>query len=439
MSITKKNILIIVIVLSFALLFSYARVEASCGNHVVTGYAWSDNIGWIDFACTSSEPDFGVDINNDNYVSTSSYAWSDNIGWITFDPAQAGTPPSGGYDYTSQGYLAKLETSTNPPQLRGWARALSHGGGWDGWINLYPNSGSSYGVTLDSSVSPKEFQYWAWGSDVVGWLSFNCKTGGNNSSNICNTSNYAVFFKNRPPYITDSTSSLTRCNVAPATELENLSWKYNDADGDYQSDYEIVVDDNSDFSSPVIDCTVSTTTVPVGPGDTDSVQVKVVSSPSSNCTGRDDSTYEVSYNTTYYWHVRVKDGSDWSDWSPTVSFTTDPHAYPWVDWTYDPQKVSVDEVVSTTNNSICYDSSNNSTACNWLWTVNGNSTPDGTWEFASTSPTSTATSKEPSFIFKTSTTFAVDLKATDPSDYSCNETHNIHVNPHLPRWKEVKP
>ena len=434
----RKNFLLSFLLI-FGLLLSFHAVGAtSCTKHTVKGYAWSDNIGWVDFACTSTEPDYGVDINNDNYVATSSYVWSDNIGWITFDPGQAGTPPSGGYDYTSEGYLAKLETSTNPPQLRGWGRALSHGGGWDGWINLYPSSGSSYGVTLNSDA-PREFEGWAWGSDVVGWLSFNCKTGGDNSSDICSTSSYAVVLTNSPPYVSDATSTLTRCGVAPATELENLSWKYNDADGDFQSDYEIVIDDNSDFSSPVIDCTITTTTVPVAPGDTETAQVKVVDNPSSNCTGRDDSTFEVAYDSKYYWHVRVKDGTAWSDWSTTTNFTTDAHAYPWVDWTYTPQKVSVDEVVSTTNKSICYDSSNSSTICSWSWTVNGNSTPDGTWEFASTTPPSTATSKEPSFIFKTSTTFAVDLKATDPTDYSCDKNQDIHVNPHLPRWKEVKP
>src|SRR5680860_693470 len=46
-----------------------------------------------------------------------------------------------------------------------------------------------YKVTIDQGTG--EFDGYAW-SDQIGWISFNCKTGGDNQSDICSTSNYKV-------------------------------------------------------------------------------------------------------------------------------------------------------------------------------------------------------------------------------------------------------
>lgn len=47
-------------------------------DSLVSGYAWSDNFGWINFAPTKSG------VTNDGTGALSGYAWSSNIGWINF-------------------------------------------------------------------------------------------------------------------------------------------------------------------------------------------------------------------------------------------------------------------------------------------------------------------------------------------------------------------
>ncbi|MEK7499972.1 MAG: hypothetical protein AAB649_05200, partial [Patescibacteria group bacterium] len=82
--------------------------------------------------------------------------WSSNIGWIQFG-SLSGFP-------TGTGTQAQ-NANINGNNLKGWARALSYGGGWDGWISL---SGAGYGVTLAGN----NFDGYAWGSEVVGWVDF---------------------------------------------------------------------------------------------------------------------------------------------------------------------------------------------------------------------------------------------------------------------------
>lgn len=126
----------------------------------LAGYAWSDNIGWIDFTCSN------VPVRSDGKIE--GYAWanpsddvagSNNIGWISFNSAD--TAPCGS--------AARISGTA----LSGWAKALSaDGNGWDGCISL---SGSSpaYGVTVPGGTdSSGGLAGYAWGSDVVGWIDF---------------------------------------------------------------------------------------------------------------------------------------------------------------------------------------------------------------------------------------------------------------------------
>jgi hypothetical protein len=135
-------------------------VQATASDNLF-GYAWSDNIGWISFNnCTSSGGSncsgigYGVRLNAGT-GNLSGYAWSDNIGWISFNET-SGCPLSG---CTTQ---PSINIGTGA--FSGWARALSHGGGWDGWIHLS-------GASLDSSTSGvRNASGFIWGSDVVGWV-----------------------------------------------------------------------------------------------------------------------------------------------------------------------------------------------------------------------------------------------------------------------------
>ena len=149
----------------FALFFAASTRVFSASY--LTGWAWSDNIGWVSLNCSTGGPsgesicamsNYFLALNADNTIT--GYAWSENIGWIQFGglsgfPAGAGT----------QAVNAQLSGSS----VVGWARALSNGGGWDGWISLGSSPGHGDGLTYaNGSLSG-----YAWGDEVVGWLQFN--------------------------------------------------------------------------------------------------------------------------------------------------------------------------------------------------------------------------------------------------------------------------
>ena len=150
-----------------------AQSGTSSGN--VSGYAWSENIGWISFnsANDGALQPYGVTIDATT-GDFSGFAWSENIGWISFNRSETGNPP--GEPYASGvGSIAHYNETTNA--VTGWARVLSakdagllRAGGWDGWIKFakYPtDTGPDYGVTINNIG---KFDGFAWGSDVVGWI-----------------------------------------------------------------------------------------------------------------------------------------------------------------------------------------------------------------------------------------------------------------------------
>lgn len=157
--------LVIVANALFSTLGDTSNVFASPGNQEVTGWLWSDNIGWISMNCSNSgtcgTSNYKVLID-DVTGNFSGYGWSDNIGWVSFQSSDVAGCPSGScpanVDLVSTG------------QVTGWAKALSAGGGWDGWISLRRTASPAYGVDMDLNTGA--FSGWAWGSDVVGWVSF---------------------------------------------------------------------------------------------------------------------------------------------------------------------------------------------------------------------------------------------------------------------------
>jgi hypothetical protein len=55
----------------------------------LTGYAWSDTIGWISMNCDNTDScasnDYSISIGSNGTLS--GYAWSDNIGWVSANHA----------------------------------------------------------------------------------------------------------------------------------------------------------------------------------------------------------------------------------------------------------------------------------------------------------------------------------------------------------------
>ncbi|MFA4890562.1 MAG: hypothetical protein WC587_02980 [Candidatus Paceibacterota bacterium] len=165
----KRNILYLTAgILSFFalfILFGHTPILKAAGAVPVTGYAWSDTIGWIEF-----KPAFGGVSLDDTTGLFSGYAWSDNIGWINFAPA-SGFPEAPNYG-------AKMDVSTG--NVSGWAKAIAaDNNGWDGWISMSSGGGLSCvsGYTYNSSTGKCE-------------KNPECPTGGNYNSvnNRCEAS-----------------------------------------------------------------------------------------------------------------------------------------------------------------------------------------------------------------------------------------------------------
>ncbi len=204
------------------LFFNHHRVSAASTQDVF-GWAWSENIGWISFNSRNCDADNNgqsdgspgcppagtamtaynvtVDMATGNF---SGYAWSEQIGWIKFAPT---TIPPG-------------EASAKPVRLDidgtgcgsinyvcGWARVCSavadkitcegvldpSAGGWDGWIHFRNGTPPPYGVTWNGVTG--EFSGWAWSDKVLGWMSTNC----NNEAGACSGSNYKIHMAPIPP------------------------------------------------------------------------------------------------------------------------------------------------------------------------------------------------------------------------------------------------
>lgn len=170
----------------------------------VKGWAWSENIGWISFNCfnlgTCGTVDYGVTIASDNQTM-SGYAWSENIGWIDFGDATYNSS-TGVISGTAQ-VLAGEDSATD---------------GWDGVIQLSDTTPFAYSVDVQSNT---EAEGWAWGSDVVGWVSFNCSNLG-----TCATVDYSVEVE---PFYFEFTANtgLTEEDAAEYEGPVQLQWTTN--------------------------------------------------------------------------------------------------------------------------------------------------------------------------------------------------------------------
>jgi len=401
----------------FFLVYQEEPKEVRAGtDENVSGWAWSENIGWVSFNNTSGGGtiDYGVNIGSDGVFS--GYAWSENIGWISFNTADLSGCPSG---------VCRAEINLETGEVSGWARILNL---TDGWIHL---KGSNYGISVDinpSSPTYQEFSGWAWGDTAIGWLSFNCENWTHPDYKVKTS-----FSFNRAP--TAHTLSVDQGNYCTAPLHPTFSWTFSDPDNDNQGAYQIQVDNNFGFTSPEID------------------SGKVYSASNSYSPSN-----PLSYNTTYYWRLKVWDEREMEsdDWiyppspegnpslPPGDSFTTPDHAYPAPDFTWSPASPSIEEFVQfcaieesgvcSEDPSTCYDISGeipspSCTTTDFLWTF-----PPGT-EFASGS---SATVPNPEVRFTTTGDKNVYLNITDDVG-SCTRTRIIGVSYPLPKWKEIEP
>jgi len=405
---------------------------AGSGDNV-TGYAWSESIGWISFNCSDDNScgtvDYGVNINPST-GNISGYAWSSNIGWISFNrktcnggervgrhceinndcvggyqcrddaPGTTGAPPTDPF-LSSADVIANYNSSTE--EVTGWAKILALGD--DGWISFNTDGVPDYGVSIDSSTS--EFSGWAWnGSDTdgvgIGWISFNCL-----DTSSCAIIDYKV--------IADINTLPAAINLsAPNWEYEDacnlyarqafLRWEFSDPDvGAEQSAYQVILNDNNNINNPLID---------IGKTVGDASQYSATSTL-------------LAYDKTYYWWVKVWDNNDTSsEFTAGPSFTTYEHELPDTDFSYFPAYPSQGEEVQFTDTSIVY---------------GGTSITDWLWSGDSVTISPSATTTNPIMTFSSGGNKTVTLEATASDGYYCSKSKNINVNVSLPSWQEVKP
>jgi hypothetical protein len=143
-------IVLIVLAASTSLLV-FSRAVTADQSGPITGYAWSDTIGWVDLNCANTDTcsiPFGFTSYENGVVS--GHAWSDNVGWISANASDLSGCPA-------EPCSARISSD----EFSGWVRALSGGtdqsGGWDGFISL---SGPAYGITQSAEGSLSGF---AWG------------------------------------------------------------------------------------------------------------------------------------------------------------------------------------------------------------------------------------------------------------------------------------
>lgn len=165
----------------FLLVFAAASiVKVQAGTeHSVTGWLWgggagssdgtNTNVGWISMNNTnqSGATNYGVNIPAGNGDVTG-YAWSEYIGWVSFNSGDlAGCTGASGA--RREGHF-----------LKGWARIISirdaagNAGGWLGCIKLSSESGDpiTYGVDIDKMLGVSSGSHtYAW-SDELGWIDF---------------------------------------------------------------------------------------------------------------------------------------------------------------------------------------------------------------------------------------------------------------------------
>ena len=419
----NKILLFLIIVILSVGLFIYGALEkAAEGGPDVYGWAWSENIGWLSFNCNNPElpeprcvdSNYGVSLDNST-GELSGYAW-----------AGGGIDTYSGTEGPTIGWIKmeSVQLDLNSYEVSGWARACSvfqgdncsgslrpdsERGGWDGSIKLRGTAqdDSPYGVKLNPLTD--EFEDWAWGDMVVGWLSFNCNNP--ETGDVCGDSNYKVF-TNLAPRATNLSATQTTAEYC-ADGRENppvhLNWTFQDTGGDTQNGYMIEIDEDSNFDSPR-GCPLNQSPYYV---DTEGTE-----GPDYSCV-----PVGLSFDTEYYWRLKVRDNknqeSSWFYPSPSAFTTYSKH--PLVDFSWTPENIVIDEEVQFSDSSTCYPS------CSfWEWDFENDNIIDNT-------------EQNPIHTYTEAKDYTVKLTITDGNGKSCPGTKDLKVKMPLPTWREITP
>ncbi|MCF7835731.1 MAG: hypothetical protein K9M15_01275 [Candidatus Marinimicrobia bacterium] len=318
-----------------------------------------------------------------------------------------------------------------------------------------PPNQSTHTVCANDTTGLTENWPWIQVSSIDDCTNKKCEYYSNDSVNVCGDGRVGGTEECDPPNGTTCDSS---CNLIGGGDdisalnlrvsagdycslaSHNFLWGYIDSSGNTntQAGYSFQVDNNSDFSSPEINRTF----------ETPALSQTAIVSPIAK-------SNQLSYNTTYYWRVKVWDTSgEYSDWTTGPSFSTKKHKFPTSDFSYSPETPSVKENVYFTDKSLCYDESNIAKPENcvsWKWsfweeqTAGAEDYEEGGVEYQEET---TLNSQNPIVQFLNDLNYKVVLQVTDGAGYVCppNEfdpatidSPVIGVKKGLPTWKEIFP
>ncbi|MFA6416337.1 MAG: hypothetical protein WCW56_02520 [Candidatus Paceibacterota bacterium] len=145
LKISKNKILLLVgslVVIALFILSPLPKILAQTAMSV-TGYSWSDGIGWIGMG-SDSGGNVAVDPTTGNF---SGYAWSDHIGWVNM--AGVKVPVSGGKPVANSDVTGNAQVcSVLSAGCAGSLVADDLRGGWDGVLSMYNVKVGNDGKTL---------------------------------------------------------------------------------------------------------------------------------------------------------------------------------------------------------------------------------------------------------------------------------------------------
>jgi len=426
-SLKYKLFLLIAILLAASCFFIFKSPGTKAGIlDNVDGFAYNATYGLISFNCSNFETGeiatfpytfpftfasegcvenpHGVDIGDDGYLT--GHAWNTSLGLIDFGPATS-----------SPAFFA---SSTN--LLSGWAWIESLGA--DGWINLS-------GLSIDPATG--DF-HGTVSTATIGDIKFNCA-----DDSSCGTVDHRVHHYYPIVVSAMSAPNWSQAEACAGTSKQAIiKWQLTSGTQSiYQTDYQIVIDDDSDMADPVFDS-----------GKITSGATQYTCPNLFGCT--------LNYGTEYYVWVKFWDarGEDYG-WvrydhdlpehtltedngsTSRYTFATYKHEFPNPYFSYGITDWKVGDEIIFSDASQYYTAGSpdsnpqdcSEVNCDYLWSTDVNVPPTTVFDQASTT-----------IVFYEGILGSVALQITDGDAYICStSTPAFDITFNLPFWKEINP
>lgn len=252
------------------------------------------------------------------------------------------------------------------------------------------------------------------------------------------------------------------CIGIPGTELDYFSWQYQDSTPYGETQFELQIDDNSNFSSPEVDHIVDATGYLSGNWNQQIINV-LEDSPSNYCDannlsqplivlqpGSSNLCDHITYNVPYYFRVRVWSTCSVSGWYyndySAPNYTTInqgqamanaydySHPAPIINYIFSPSAPKINNNVSFTDGSTCYNNNGTSYSC-----ANGSGTLYF-WNFGDGSLVNTNKTNI-SHSYSSAGSYNTYLELCDGQG-CCISPKLLNVssgNGNSPIWKEISP